>query len=154
MRHQPKSNKHPYASPTTPGLYVTFRNYIIELVCINTNPKIGPRFWTDQTYWSPKYKREIRGISNLGKELDLTDALMQTSLVQIIVQYKIKALVAKKTISRVVRLTWARNRLLIEQRTKSSMKDQPVYIDPSKNSTFIDTGKKGMLAKVREAENG
>ena len=103
IRHQPKSRKHPYASPTTPGLHVAFRDYIIELVCLNVNPKIGPRFWSDPGYWAPKYKREIRGMSNLGKELNLADTLTQTALVQIIKEYRIKALLAKKTKDSVIR---------------------------------------------------
>jgi len=153
-RHQPQSEKHPYASPTTPGLYVTFRDYIIELVCLNTNPKIGPRFWSDQGYWAPKYRREIRGVANLGKELDLSDTLTQTALVQVIKEYRVKALVAKKTKDKVVR--WTRGRLasLKEHRASLATKQPQAPIDPKKNATFVDTGEKTRLAKVREAENG
>lgn len=153
-RYQPQSDKHPYASPTTPGLYVTFRDYIIELVCLNTNPKIGPRFWSDQSYWAPKYKREIRGVSNLGKELDLTDVLTQTAVTQIIKEYRIKALVATKTKDRVVRLVRRRISDLREQRKTLAKKQPQVPIDAKKNATFVDTGKRSTLAKVRESENG
>jgi len=153
-RHQPQSEKYPYASPTTPGLYITFRDYIIELVCLNTNPKIGPRFWSDQGYWAPKYKREIRGVANLGKELDLSDTLTQTALVQVIKEYRVKALVAKKTKDKVVR--WTRGRLasLKKHRASLATKRPQAPIDSKKNATFVDTGEKTRLAKVREAENG
>jgi len=154
IRNQPKDDKHPYASPTTPGLYVTFRNYVIELVCLNTNPKIGPRFWSNQGYWAPKYKREIRGVSNLSKSLDFTDTLIQTALIQIIKEYRIKALVATKTVNRIVKLTNRRVEHLNEQRIMLAQKPQPAKIDTQKNSTFIDTGGKNTLAKLREAENG
>lgn len=153
-RHQPQSKKHPYASPTTPGLYVSFRNYVIELMCLNTNPKIGPRFWSDQGYWAPKYKREIRGVANLGKELDLLDTLIQTALVQIIKEYRIKALIAKKTKDRVVRFTRSRVTHLRKQRESLATKQPQTPIDSQKNATFVDTGEKTTLAKVREAENG
>lgn len=153
-RHQPKSDKHPYASPTTPGLYVALRDYLIELVCLNTNPKIGPRFWSDPKYWGPKYRREVRGVANLGKELDLTDTLTQTAVIQVVKNYRIKALIAKKTLSRVVRLTRQRINVLTEQRKSLAQKPQPVEIDSKRNATFVDTGEKNTLTKIREAENG
>jgi len=154
IRHQPKSEKHPYASLTTPGLYVAFSDYIIELVCLNTNSKIGPRFWSDQGYWAPKYRREVRGVSNLGKELDLTDTLTQTALSQILKEYRIKALVSKKTLVRVIRFTRKRIKHLEDQRTILRDKQQPAAIDPKKNSVFVDTGKKSTLAKIRQENNG
>ena len=154
VRHQPQSKKHPYASPTTPGLYVSLRDYIIELVCLNVNPKIGPRFWSDQKYWAPKYKREIRGTSNLGKELDLTDTITQTALIQIIKEYNIKALVATKTISRIIKLTRRRIISLSNQRATLAKKSLQVEIDSKKNATFVDMGERSILAKVKEIENG
>lgn len=154
IRYQPKSVKYPLASPSTPGLYIDFRNYIIELVCLNINPKLGARFWSDPKYWGPKYRREIKGITNLGKELDLTDTLTQTALIQIIKEYNIKALVAKKTVAKVVRLTNCRITQLKNQRKLLAEKQQSIEIDSQKNATFIDSGEKNILAKIREAENG
>lgn len=154
IKHQPKSDKHPYASPTTPGLYITFRDFIIELVCLNVNSKIGPRFWSDKKYWGPKYGREIRGLSNLGRELDLGDTLVKVALIKVIKNNYIKALVSTKTVTRVVRLTNKCYRELIDQRESLSKKKQPVIIDSKKNATFVDTGKKNVLAKIRDAENG
>lgn len=154
IRHQPQDEKHQYASPTTPGLYVTFRDYIIELVCLNVDSKLGPRFWSEQGYWAPKYRREIRGVSNLGKLLDFTKMLTQTALVQIIKEYRIKALVAKKTVEKINKLTCRRIKDITAQRAVLSDKSPIVVIDSKKNSTFIDTGEKSTLAKIREAENG
>jgi len=154
IRHQPKSDKHPFQSPTTPGLYVALRDYIIELVCLNIDKKLGSRFWSDTKYWGSKYRREIKGVANLGKELDLTDTLTQTALIQVIKEYCIKALVAKKTVDRVVRLTRRRTEYLSQQRIALAQKPQPVEIDPQKNATFIDSGEKNILARIREAENG
>lgn len=154
IKHQSRSDKYPYASLTTPGLYVTFRDFIIEMVCLNVNPKIGPRFWSDKKYWGPKYGREIRGMSNLRKELDLENILVRSALIQVVKNNYIKALVAKKTITRVVRLTKKCYQELLDQRESLSKKEPPAIIDSKKNSTFVDTGKKNVLAKVRDAENG
>ena len=154
IKHQPKSDKHPYASPTTPGLYIAFRDFIIELVCLNLNPKIGPRFWSDKKYWGPKYGREIRGMSNLGRELDLGDTLVQVALIKAIKDNYIKSLSYKKTIAKVVRLTHNCHQKLINQRESLSKKKQPATIDSKKNATFVDTGRKNVLAKIRDAENG
>jgi len=154
IKHQPQSEKHPYASPTTPGLYIAFRDYIIEMVCLNVNQKIGPRFWSDRKYWGPKYGREIRGMSNLGRELDLGDTLVQVALIKVIKTNYIKALVSKKTVARVVRLTHKCYQELLSQRESLSNKKQPTKIDSKKNATFVDTGRKNVLAKIRDAENG
>lgn len=152
IKHQPQSDKHPYASPTTPGLYIALRDYIIELVCLNVNQKIGPRFWSDKSYWNSKYKREVKGIANLGKELDLTDTLTQTALVQIIKEYHIKALIAKKTVVRVIKLTNNRITQLKSQRESLAEKQHPIEIDSKKNATFVDLGSKTPLARAKEIE--
>lgn len=154
IRHQPKSEKHPFLSPTTPGLYIDFRNYVIEHVCSALDPKLGPRFWQDKQYWGPKYGREVRGVSNLGKELDLKDKVTQTALIEIIKERQVKALVAKKTVVQVVKWTKQRIESIRKQREVISQKQPQEEIDPQKNSTFVDTGPKSPLAKIREVENG
>lgn len=154
IRHQLQSEKHPFKSPTTPGLFIAIRDYIIELVCLNVNPKIGPRFWSDSKYWGPKYRREIKGMANLVKELDLIDTLVQNALIQIIKEYNIKALVAKKTVTRIVKLTNHRVIQLKEQRKSLAKKQLQMPINTKKNAIFIDTGEKSVLAKIRETENG
>lgn len=154
IKYQQYNEKHPYKSPTTPELYVTFRNYIIELVCLNVNSKLGSRFWSDKKYWGPKYKREIRGVSNLSKELDFNDAVIQTALIEIIIQYNIKALVAKKTITKVVNLTKKHIIDIKEKRERLAKKQlTPMTIDDRKNSIFVDMGMRNKLAKIKELEN-
>jgi len=156
VRHQPQSEKHPYASPTTPGLFITFRAYLIELICLNVNPKLGPRFWSSDTgkYWGPKFRREVKGVDNVSQLLNFDDILMQTALIEIIKERNIKALTYKKTVDRVARLARQRRDRLAQKRMELSRKQQPTAIDARKNSTFVDTGEKNTLAKIREAENG
>lgn len=154
IRHQPKDEKHPYASPTTPGLYVTFRAYIIELICYNLNRKIGPRFWSDPKYWGPKFRREIKGVDNVLKQLVSVGVLTETAFVQIIKEHNIKSLTYKSTVSRVVKNIRQREIDLEKQRAKLRAKPSQQDVDVVKNSTFVDTGEKSVLAKIREAENG
>ena len=154
IKNHPKSDKRPYESPTTPNLYVTVGDYIIELVCLNTNQKIGARFWSDKKYWGPKYRREVRGIANLKQKLDLTDPITQRALIDVIKTHNIKALVSKKTIEKVIKLTL----LLIEdmknKRRTLSQTDTYVEIDEQKNSTFVTPKPDNRLAKIREIEHG
>lgn len=153
-RHQPQSEKHPFQSITTPGLYVTFRAYIIELICLNVNKKIGPRFWSDNKYWGPKFRREVKGVANVLEQLGEIDILTQTAFIQIIREYNIKSLTYKTTVKKVVENIRSRKYRLEQQRAELREKPQPQAIDMQKNSTFVDTGKKSVLAKIREAENG
>ena len=154
IRHQPKSEKFPYASPTTPGLYVTFRAYVIELICLNVNKKIGPRFWSDHKYWGPKFRREVKGVDNVLKTLGSEDSITQTAFVQIIKLHNIKSLSYKTTVRKVVRYIATRKTDLKEQRIKLQKKLPNKEVDVRKNSTFVDTGKDGVLARIREIENG
>lgn len=154
IKHQSKDKKHPYASPTTPGLFVTFRAYLIELICLNVNPKIGPRFWSDQKYWGPKFRREVKGVDNIAKQLNIEDILTQTALIEVIKNRNIKALVRTKTVELVVKYTEQQRDQLVQQRKELSRKQQSVAIDMRKNSTFVDTGEKNILSKIKEAERG
>lgn len=152
-KHQPKSETYPYASPTTPGLYVTFRAYIIELICLNINPKLGPRFWADPKKWGPKFRREVKGVHNVAQQLDITDTLIQTALVQIIKNHNIKSLTYKTVAQRVIKNTEKRKADLEEQRIRFGRKQLSQAIDVKKNSTFVDTEKKSTLGKIREVED-
>ena len=154
IRYQQQSEKYPYASPTTPGLYVTFRSYIIELICLNVNKKIGPRFWSDLKYWGPKFRREVKGVDNVLKDLGTIDTFVQTALVYIIREHNIKSLMYKITVKRVVINVRRKKEDLKKQRINLSKKSVQVVIDLKKNSIFVDGNEKSILAKVREAENG
>lgn len=154
IRHQPQDEKHPYASPTTPGLYTTFRAYIIELICLNVNQKIGPRFWSDKKYWGPKFRREVKGVANVLKVLGTENPLTQTAFVQIVKQHNIKSLSYKTTVQKVVKYITIRKDDLERKRTELSEKPQIKEIDTEKNSTFVDTGRKNILSKIKETENG
>ncbi len=154
IKHQLQDEKHPFESPTTYGLYVTFRSYIIELICLNVNQKIGPRFWSDPKYWGPKFRREIKGVHNVLKALEDEDSLTQTAFVQIIKEYNVKSLSYKTTVKKVVKNVRQRMIDLKKQRTVLKAKPQQEEIDSKRNSTFVDTDEKSVLARIREIENG
>lgn len=154
IRHQQKDAKHPYLSPTTPGLYVTFRSYVIELICLNVDKKIGPRFWSDKKYWGPKFRREVKGVDNVLKEVGDEEFLTQTAFIQIIEQHNIKSLSYKTTVGKVVKYVTIRKTDLRAQRAKLRTKSLQQEVDVKKNSTFVDTGEKNPLAKIREVESG
>lgn len=154
IRHQPQSKTFPYASPTTPGLYVTFRSYIIELLCLNINNRLGPRFWSDKKRWGSKFGREVKGVDNVIKQLGSEDAIFQTAFVQIVREHNIKSLMYKTTVKKVVKNVLKRKADLEQHRINLQSKPTPQDIDTKKNSTFVDTGSKGVLAKIRESENG
>lgn len=153
-KNHKQDKKHPYLSPTTPGLYITFRAYIIELICLNVNKKIGPRFWADQKYWGPKFRRETKGVANVLTMLTDQDVLVETAFIYVIRQYNIRSLLYKTTVKKVVRNIQKRKIYLEQQRECLSNKIQHKEIDSKKNSTFVDIGKRGVLAKIRNAENG
>jgi len=157
IRHQPQSEKHPYQSPTTPGLYVDFRNYIIELVCKNTNPRIGPRFWNMNDYWRKKYSRETRGIKQLSESLDFNIPAIKAALIEIILERRIKALVRKDTITLVIKQVKKKLDNTIRQRQEMADKAQlPIIADDyqQRNARLVDTGTRDTFAKLREIEHG
>lgn len=141
-------------SPTTPGLKVPFRKYVIELVCLNVNPRIGPRFWQDQKYWGPKYRREIKGIYNLKLRFgDLDNPILQNCIVGIVRDLRIKSLSATKTIDKLERISRKRYRdKLVElKQLKKRLPSKIEYI-PS-DDDFVDAGDKTKLSKIKDLKD-
>lgn len=142
-----------YTSPTTPGLEVTFRNYVIELVCMNTARwPLKARFWADKKYWGPKWGREIKGMSNLEEALGIpfSDKLLQLSVIDCIRKQNIKSLSAKKTIQKLA------SAVLKEYNNKKQEIEQIEVTNESaeENSVFAKSGKKTKFSKLLEIERG
>ena len=152
IRHQAQDDKHPYESPTTPGLYITFRNLLIELVCLNTRSTIGPRFWNNNPYWTKKYSRETRGVKKLSEIFDFQQLLVRQALIQVIQTHNIKALVANKTIDYVVRHT--QHTIKILQNQRQNILDNAITTNQNQSTELIDIGDKSQLAKIKAIENG
>jgi len=142
-----------YKSPTTPGLDIDFKNYVIELVCLNVDKKLGPKFWKNNTYWSNKYKREIKGFHNLKEHLifSLDNPLVQKILIQIIKSKNIKSLSATKTIEKI--RYHLKNHYTNEVNERSQIDiEENIKINMNKNSKFIDGNKKNKISSIRDME--
>lgn len=154
IRHQQKSDKYPFLSPTTPGLYITFRSYIIEFICMNVNKSIGPRFWSDQKYWGPKFRREVKGVDNIIKHFNTTDIMFETAFIYVIKNTNVKCLTYKSTIKKVIKNIQHKMNQLCDQKNVLTNKKHHDNIDMKINSTFIDINDETKLAKVKRIENG
>jgi len=150
-----KTETQKFRSPTTPGLLITFRNYIIELVCLNVNAKLDPYFWKGQQYWKDKYKREIKGIFNLMKLINDDSQITKTAIINVIKRLNIKSLSAKKTLYRIQKAVEKEKESLIFKRQQEpdgvEVGELKAYM--KKNSKFVNIGKQTKLDKLRKLEN-
>ena len=147
-----------YKSPTTPSLMVTFKDYVIELVCLNVRSSLSPRFWKDSKYWGPKYRREIKGVYNLRKQLgDFNDPTLRTAVINSVRKLNIKSLSAKKTIDRLAKTIRIEHANIIQHREQLVSRTQPQIQDvvehSRRNAGFVDVDKKTKIATLRKIEN-
>ncbi len=141
-----------YKSPTTPGLWVSFNNYVTELVCLNLRYDIGPRFWKDKKYWSLKYRLDAKGIHNLEKRFgSFDDPILRRAIVETIKTLNIQSLAAKKTLDKVEKCTRQEHKRMVEYRKKLA-EEEPVISEEYVNTRFVDTNKKTKLARIKEIE--
>jgi len=148
-----------FISPTTPGLFIIFRAYIIELICLNIDKKLIPRFWNDTKYWGPKFKRECRGFSNLQKLLNdfsFDEPLVQNAIIASCKKLNIKSLSAKVTTNKLAKKIKDEYDNMVSKR-ELMIENQPIdtHIDKdfiSRNSKFTESGKETKLSKIRRIE--
>ncbi len=143
-----------YKSPTTPGLEVTFSNYLIESICLNTDRKLCPRFWKYATkYWVAKYRREIKGVHNLLKNFEsLEDPLLQRTIVDTISKLDIRSMLATKTVNRVVKAVKVNYEQELNKRKQMALDTKPHK--PVSSSEFVDVGSGPKLAKIKAMKDG
>ncbi len=143
-------------SPTTPGLNITFNDLVVETICLNMEPKLGPKFWSQSSkYWGPKYVREIsKGIQRFRKlfgDYDLDNPTIRIAIIRAVTNVKAQSLLIEKTRSRIFkRFLYENTKLLRDHKVFKKEKDIP--IDQNKNSRFIDLPQKTPLGKIREIE--
>lgn len=155
-----------FDSPTTPGLKIDFKNYLIELVCINCDKRISSRFWKSNEYWSSKYKREIKGVHNLIKSFDApitedtkvnvveNSPFAQKILIQVIKNLNIKSLSAKKTIEKIIKdykkiFEKEYNHRLSTANEKTINSE---IVNGKENARYIDSGNKNKLSILKDIE--
>lgn len=152
--NQPKE----YESPTTPGLKIAFNHFIVELICLNMDTKLGPRFWSgrNKKYWGPKYAREIsKGLGNLLSKMDdfdLDDPIVRIGLIRAVQLTRVQTLLNKKNINRVGKRFHVEYKKLRQSHAASSSKPKPT-IDTAANAKFVDPPQQSILRKIREIES-
>lgn len=144
-----------YESPSTPGLLVTFKNYLIELICFNNEKNLEPRFWKySGQYWQDKYGRENKGTflfikESQSKKFEENDTLFQKCSIRLIKSLNIKSLVNKK--NRYKLLKNVIDMYANEQQKINNKQEEKQF---KTNNTFISVGKKTMLSKIKDIEIG
>ncbi len=143
-----------YPSPTTSGLFVTFNNYIIELICLNMDKKLCPRFWKfANKYWQAKYRREIKGVHNLLKNFEFLDnPLLQRTIIDVVRKLDIKSMLAKKTVDRVtkaVKISYEQALYKPKQMASHTKPQESVS-----SSEFVGVGNKTKMAKIKAIRDG
>jgi len=150
-----------YSSPTTPGLQISFHDLIVEMVCLNMEPKLGPRFWSgrNKQYWGPKYAREIsRGITRMVDffgDIDLDTQLHRVALIKSVELSGVKTLLNEKSLNKLQRRFYVEKKKMgaMVAQNKGESKDTKI-VDNKINSTFVDPPQRSRLGKIREIESG
>lgn len=150
------NKKKDYKSPTTPGLQVNFYDFIVELVCLNMYPKLGPRFWSKSEYWKKKYSREISiGIKRLKETFekwDFEDKIVKIVLVRSIKNTNIQSLLITKSREKLLRRFVREHKKLIDEYKNNKQKEYQKF-NTEKNSRFVDPlTNVGVFGKIRKIE--
>lgn len=148
-----------YTSPTTPGLSVNFGQYLVELVCLNMEPNLGPRFWKDPKYWGKKFGREMHGFSKFSKmyQEDIETPLRQQAIINAVRRVRNQSLLVNNTLERLDRAVQKEYSQLVAQR-EQMIAQSPVGpdVDPtefaSRNAKIVGAPTTNRLEKVRRIE--
>lgn len=146
----------PYESPTTPGLMVTFRNYLVELVCLNVQRNLGPRFWKDKRRWQPKYTKESVALARLLRNLDEYDPIVQRAMISVVDQCRQQTFMVKNR-GRLIRQIETKRQLIVQQRTAlargagETVKDVGEYL--RRNKPMVSAVRPNRLNQIEGAED-
>lgn len=139
-----------YLSPTTDGLLITFRAYLIELVCLNIDPNLSGKFWKEQ-WWANKFKREVRGVKRLADTLDFEDKVTRLAICRIIEDKHIKSLSAIKTTQTI--LNWIhryRDKVIADN---VELKSKTLQRPKQENFEFTKIDVSTKWSKIKSLEN-
>lgn len=145
-----------YPSPTTPGLEVSFKNLIVELVCLNMESKLPRRFWLNRKYWGPKYGREVRGFQKFSRlHENLEDPVMQRAIIEAVRETRCMTLLNEQNLSRLDRCVKRKYAELVTQREKlAAQATAPIPADEymRRNTRLANLGGKSQLQRILEIE--
>ena len=144
-----------YESPTTPGLMVTYRAYVVERVCLNLRPDLGPRFWKDRKYWQPKFVRESVALSRLLRHFDENDPVVRRAVIAVVDERCIRTLMTRNQGGNVKRVRAKHRELVAQRETLAATASEPVgdlegYVE--RNRTLSPTTQRNRLSRIREVE--
>jgi hypothetical protein len=137
-----------FTSPTTPGLMISFRAYLIETICLNQDKKLTPKFWNDEKYWGPKFRRECKGVANLYilLNLDKEDKRLQNIIIQQCKLLNIKSLSSKKVLEKLSK------RVISKYNEPAMINDVLIEEHCTENNSFFINKNKAGIGKLRRLE--
>lgn len=144
-----------YESPTTPGLMVTFRAYVVERVCLNLRPDLGPRFWKDKRYWEPKFVRESVALARLLEHLDENDPVARRALIEVVDERRMRTLMTRNQRWDIRRVRAKHRQLVAERESLAATAGEPVddlegYV--VRNRSLSPTTQRNRLSRIEEVE--
>lgn len=151
------SDEKTYASPTTPGLMVTFTNFLVELVCLNKQRRLPARFWKLPD-WHKRYANEIRGVLRWAKlhEDELENPLYRKAVIAAMRWVQPLTMMSNRNHEKLDRRTAKEYRQLLEARDQMAAKAPPPVESPDKyardNSKVVVTGERTQLSLIQEIE--
>lgn len=151
-----------YASPTTPGLMLPFRKYIVELVCLNMRRPLKPRFWADDPYWAKKFVRECRGFAKFAKlhEERLDDPVFQQAVIAAIRWVQPCTLLNEHNLTRLDKRVAVEHARLLKQAENLAVRaaDRPADQDHDeymrRNKPLAKVGERTRFSRIRGIEGG
>jgi hypothetical protein len=152
-----------YPSPTTPGMAVPFRSYVVELVCLNMNRCLGPRFWADHGYWAKKYARECRGYAKFAKlhAEKLSEPLYQKAVIAAVHWVQPGTLLTESNLTRLDKQIAVQYESLVQQHVALASSMGPAVVDHEqymqRNTKLVNVGEEsrfGKIARIEGSGNG
>lgn len=138
-------DKKQYISPTTPNLKVDLRSFIIELVCLNCDNRLGEYFWRSDP-WKDKFRREIAGFKRWSsKHADFNQNLnLQKAMI-----YAIKVTKCKSMLSNFTRNKLSKICNNIYNQYDHALQD----FNSSDNRHIVRIEPDNKISKIREIDN-
>lgn len=147
----------PYQSPSTPGLAVAFKDFVVEMVCLNSRRDLTPRFWSVNGYWRRRYATESRAFQRFAKgHDDLDDPLTQRAIIDVVRERGLRTLLVKdRALQYLDRQIRDRRAEIVKGAEASAAKDVKVaegYME--RNAAITSEPQRSRVDRLRGIESG